>query len=92
MKIDLTDSHVSLLLAVADDRVHRDPRYKAPDVEVLPNRQQVPATLRMRKLRTWELVELHGEPDQYRLTARGEELTEQARAVAAAETETWGKG
>ncbi|WP_320067674.1 hypothetical protein [Micromonospora sp. RTGN7] len=90
MEIALDEDQVALLAAVADHRVHSDPRFSRPDFERQPdgnphhNRR---ATARLRPLKTALLVELVDEADGdgvrlYRLTDHGEQVLTAARAQA----------
>ncbi|MCW6005557.1 hypothetical protein K1W54_13355 [Micromonospora sp. CPCC 205371] len=100
MEIALTADDVALLAAVAQHRVHMDPRFTAPDFEVDPGPPAMRrrATQRLRPLQRWQLGELVDDADRYgvrlyRLTARGAQLLDEARAqeaLAHAEAATWG--
>lgn len=98
MEITLEEEQVALLAAVADGRVHMDPRFTRPDFERPAgsggNAHDLRrATGRLRPLREARLVELADEADQdgvtlYRLTGRGRGVLALAQlALAQAEAE-----
>ncbi|MBC9006121.1 hypothetical protein [Micromonospora aurantiaca (nom. illeg.)] len=87
MQISLDEDQVALLAAVAQRRVHSDPRFTKPDFEREPGQPgHRRATQRLQPLKAYRLVELDpdAEPDQwgvrfYRLTALGERVLAQVR-------------
>ncbi|MCX4468953.1 hypothetical protein OOK41_01265 [Micromonospora sp. NBC_01655] len=91
MEISLNLEQVELLAAVAEGRVHSDPRFSRPDFERLSENAHHTrrATARLRPLRKALLVVLVDEADSdgvrpYKLTSLGERVLAEARAQQAA--------